>query len=124
MACHCIRGAISVDENSERSILNAAHKLLEEIISQNDTSLEDIAGVFFTATSDLDAVYPARAARDMGMTHVPLLCSQEMAVAGSLQRCMRVMVFWNTDKKQSEIKHIYLGEARSLRPDITKGNGQ
>jgi len=93
--------------------------LLEHIITTNALDVTDIASVIFTATPDLDAVYPAVAAREMGWTDIPLLCMQEMAVQGSLPRCIRVLLHWNTDHAQADIHHVYLGEARALRPDIT-----
>jgi chorismate mutase len=76
--------------------------------------------VIFTATSDLDAAYPARAAREMGWVHVPLLCMQEMAVVGSLPRCIRVLVLWNTDRPAGQVRHVYLRRARALRPDLVE----
>lgn len=118
MACRGIRGAISVEVNETGAIISATRELLERIVAVNDVSVEDIASVIFTATSDLDAVYPARAARDMGWANTPLLCVREMAVAGSLPRCVRVLVHWNTDLSPDRIRHVYLGRARALRPDL------
>jgi chorismate mutase len=119
-----IRGAITVSSNTEEEILEATRTLLEEIIRKNEISTDDLANdlvsVTFTATKDLDAVYPAVAARNIGWTTVPLLCMQEMDVEGSLNRCVRVLIHWNTMREQSEMQHIYLGEARSLRPDLNK----
>jgi chorismate mutase len=98
--------------------------LLKKIITRNDLTVEnitrDLVSVIFTATRDLDAVYPAVAAREMGWTNVPLLCMQEMGVGDSLERCIRVLIQWNTERKQSEMQHIYMGEAQSLRPDLTE----
>ena len=79
---------------------------------------KDVASVLFTATPDLDAVYPAVAARQLGWTHTALMCVQEMAVPGSLPRCIRVLVHWNTERAIDEIQHVYLHEARRLRPDL------
>lgn len=118
MPCRGIRGAICVDINDAGAIIVATRELLERMIAANDVRIEDIAAVIFTATSDLDAAYPARAARDMGWVSVPLLCTQEMAVVGSLPRCIRVLVLWNTDRPAEQIRHVYLGEARNLRPDL------
>ncbi len=78
---------------------------------------EEVAAVIFTASPDLDAAYPAQAAREMGWNQVPMLCVQEMAVVGSLPRCIRVLVLWNTDLPPERIRHVYLGQARNLRPD-------
>jgi len=118
MTCRGIRGAVCADVNQADAILRAARTLLERIVAANRLSAEDVASVIFTATHDLDAVYPARAARELGWTHVPLLCMQEMPVAASLPRCIRVLIHWNTDRAQDEIQHVYLGEARALRPDL------
>ena len=119
MMCRGIRGATSVDTNDENSIIAATRELLKRIVTANDLSVADVSSVIFTATPDLDAVYPARVAREMGWVNIPLLCMQEMAVAGSLPRCIRVLVFWNTDLSPDQVRHVYLGEARSLRPDLS-----
>jgi chorismate mutase len=113
-----IRGATSVEGNSTSAILSATKKLLERIVELNGVSIEDIVSVFFTATSDLNAVYPAKAAREIGWVHTPLMCMQEMAVENSLPLCIRVLIHWNTDKGIDEIKHVYLEQARKLRPDL------
>jgi len=118
MTCRGIRGAISVEVNETSAIISATRELLERIVVVNDLSVEDITSVIFTATPDLDAVYPARAARDMGWVNTPLLCMQEMAIAGSLSRCVRVLVHWNTNLSPDRIQHVYLGRARALRPDL------
>jgi len=118
MVCRGIRGAIDVRSNEAEAILEATRALLERMVAANHVKIEGIASVTFTTTADLDAVYPARAARDMGWTHVPLLCMQEMAVKGSLPRCIRVLMLWNTELSPTQIQHIYLGKARTLRPDL------
>ncbi len=113
-----VRGAITVETNDVDQILAATRTLLTRIVAANAIHVEDVASVIFTATSDLDAVYPARAAREMGWRYTPLLCMQEMAVTGSLTHCIRVLVHWNTDLAPEKIQHVYLGEARKLRPDL------
>ncbi len=118
MTCRGIRGAICVTENNSRAILRASRKLLEAIVAANGLQAQDVASIIFTATPDLDAAYPARAAREMGWTDTPLLCMQEMAVADSLACCIRVLVLWNTDCAPTDIHHVYLGQASSLRPDL------
>jgi len=120
MSCRGIRGAISVEGNTSEAILSATQELLEGIVAANNLRSEDIASVIFTATPDLNAAYPARAAREMGWANVPLLCMQEMAVTDSLPRCVRVLVHWNTDLPGEQIHHVYLGEARTLRPDLVE----
>jgi len=120
MTVRGIRGATTVDVDEAETIITATRELLERIAAANRLNTEDVASVIFTATQDLGAVYPARAAREMGWVHVPLLCMQEMAVVDSLPRCIRVLVLWNTDLPQSKIRHVYLGQARALRPDLTE----
>jgi chorismate mutase len=120
-ACRGIRGATTVTENDASAILDATRELLEQIIAENDVCEEDVASVLFTATPDLDAAYPAVAARRLGWTRTSLICTQEMVVQGSLSRCIRVLVHWNTDRAIDEIHHVYLREARHLRPDRSNG---
>jgi len=121
MTCRGIRGAITVEENTVDAMLSAACILLEHIVTANELTIDDLASVIFTATPDLDAICPAVAARKMGWIHTPLLCMQEMAVPGSLPRCIRVLIHWNTDRAPDEIRHVYLREARKLRPDLANG---
>jgi chorismate mutase len=118
VTCRGIRGAITVDANKKQTILAATRELLTHIVKANDLDVCDVASAIFTATSDLDAVPPARAAREMGWTGVPLLCMQEMTVVGALPRCIRVLIHWNTGRPQDQIHHVYLGQARALRPDL------
>lgn len=120
MAWRGIRGAVGVEANEAGAIAAATRELLQRIVAANSVSVEDVAAVLFTATPDLDAAYPARAARDMGWTNVPLLCAQEMAVTGSLPRCVRVLVLWNTDLPPDRVRHVYLGRARALRLDLAE----
>ena len=117
-SCRGIRGATSVDANDAEAIAEATRELLTSIISANDVAVEDVTSVIFTATPDLDAAYPALAAREMGWSNVPLLCMQEMTVAGSLPRCIRVLLHWNTDRSAENVQHVYLHQARVLRPDL------
>ena len=116
-----IRGAVQAEANSKDSIFKATRILLQEIVEANDLAVDDIASVFFTATVDLNADYPAYAARDLGWTSVPLLCAREMDVPGGMERVIRVLLHVNTAKSQSEINHRYLGETRKLRPDLNGG---
>ncbi len=116
-ACRGIRGATCAEANTADAILTATRELLERIILANGVRAEEVAAVIFTASPDLDAAYPAQAAREMGWNQVPMLCVQEMAVVGSLPRCIRVLVLWNTDLSPARIRHVYLGQARNLRPD-------
>lgn len=120
MNCHGIRGATSVEANDSRAIIAATRELLEQMVAANDLVIEDVASVIFTTTNDLDADYPARAAREMGWDNIPLLCLQEMAVANSVPRCIRILILWNTDRTLDQIKHVYLRRASILRPDLAK----
>jgi len=95
--------------------------MLEAIVQGNaGLKTEDIASVFFTTTDDLVSVHPAKAARQMGWENVPMMCAREIPVPGSLPRCVRVLVEWNTEKAQTAIKHVYLREAVKLRPDLAE----
>ncbi|WNQ14270.1 chorismate mutase [Paenibacillus aurantius] len=119
-----IRGATTVENNEEQEILQATIEMLNQIVVENDVVPEDIASVFITTTEDLTATFPARAIRQMGGWElVPLMCSIEIPVKPSLPKCIRLMVHINTTKKQNEIRHVYLNEAKSLRPDIVQAKG-
>lgn len=117
MMCRGVRGAITVGSNKEDEILEATRELLQALMRANDMSVDDIASAYFTTTPDLNATYPAYAARQLGWYDAALLCGHEMAVPGGLVRCVRVLIHWNTIKSPKEIAHVYLREARSLRPD-------
>lgn len=119
MAVRAIRGAITVEENTAECILEAAKTLLTEISQRNHLNQEDIISVFFSTTKDLNAIFPAVAARQMGWTDTPLFCSNEMDVPGSLAKCLRVLIHVNTDIPKNKIAHIYLKGAQVLRPDLT-----
>ena len=120
MACRGIRGATTVDTDSPEAILEATSQLLAGIVQANDMQVADIASAFFTVTPDLQSAFPARAARELGWHHVALLDAQEIPVPGSLPRCVRVLIHWNTPRSQTEIQHVYLGEAKTLRPDLQR----
>jgi chorismate mutase len=124
MICRGIRGATTVEDLDDKAdaVLEATKELLEAITAANDLQVENLAAAIFTTTQDLNAAFPARAARDLGWTMVPLLNTQEIAVPGSLPRCIRVLLLWNTDKSQEEIRHIYLRGAKALRPDLQQND--
>ncbi|PWB70046.1 chorismate mutase [candidate division GN15 bacterium] len=113
-----IRGAIDVPENTREAVFEATIKLVQEMLSRNAVDTAEIASIFLTATVDLNADFPAYAARQIGLSTVPLLCAQEIDVPGSMKRLIRVLIHVNTEKTQSEIAHCYLGETAKLRPDI------
>jgi chorismate mutase len=115
--CRGIRGAITVPENTKGAIIATTKELLQNMIEANEVDISDIACILFTTTSDLNAAFPAAAARELGWTRVPLLCGHEMNVPGSLSGCLRVLVLFNTDKKNEDIVHVYLGAAETLRDE-------
>ncbi len=114
-----IRGATSVEADTPAEILAATTELLNEILRANKIEgFDEIASAIFTTTADLTSSFPAEAARTLGMNQVPLLCASEIAVRSSVARCIRVLLHLNTDKTQREMVHVYLREARRLRPDV------
>jgi chorismate mutase len=114
-----IRGAIDVINDQPEAVLAAARELLEAILLANPAlKPADLASVLFTVTDDLQSVYPAQAARQMGWGNVPLMCAREIPVPGGLPRCVRVLLHWNTGLGQTEVRHVYLRGAVSLRPDL------
>jgi chorismate mutase len=117
VACRGVRGATTVTENTKEAILEATREMLYIIIRANDMRPEDVASAYFTTTVDLNATYPALAARQLGWYDVALLCGHEMQVPGGLGNCIRVLIHWNTSRKSEEIIHVYLREAKDLRPD-------
>ncbi len=120
MSCRGVRGATTADANTREDILRATRELLAMMIRQNGIRAEDVASAFFSTTPDLDAEFPALAARQLGWYDVALLCNHELDVPGSLRRCIRVLVHWNTDASSSDIIHVYIKDAAHLRPDRTK----
>jgi chorismate mutase len=109
-----------VESNSRDEILEQTRKLLALLIRCNDIEQQDVASAVFTVTNDLNAEFPALAARQLGWLDVPLLCSYEVDVPGALRRCVRVLVHWNTNTPQGEIVHVYLKDAQRLRPDLSQ----
>jgi len=120
MACRGVRGATIADANTSEDILKASLQLLALMIRQNGIRQEDVASAIFSTTMDLDAEFPALAARQLGWFHVPLLCGHELDVPGSIRRCIRVLLHWNTEKTADEIVHVYIKGAERLRPDLSK----
>ena len=117
MRLFALRGASSVDRNDPQAILGATEWLLREIMRRNDLIPEDVVSCIFTLTEDLDAEFPAVAARNIGFSQVPLLCAREVAVPGSMPRIIRVLMhYYAPDTHVSQ--HVYLGEARALRSDL------
>ena len=117
MKCRGIRGATTVDANTKECIYASTKALLREMIKANDIDKDDMASIIFTATENLNAAFPAKAAREMGVLNIPLLCSREINVPNSLQSCLRILILFNTNKTPDDIKHIYLKGAADLRAD-------
>ena len=115
MAVRGVRGATTANENTRVDILNATSELLHEIVNRNDISIDDIAYVLFTTTADLNAEFPAAAAREIGWGNVALMCGHEMSVPGALSRCIRVMLLINTRKSAEDIENVYLRDSIGLR---------
>ncbi|HEU5433873.1 MAG TPA: chorismate mutase [Thermomicrobiales bacterium] len=115
LVCRGIRGATTVEANTAEDIIEATDDLLRAMIVLNDLRPEDVASAFFTTTVDLTAAFPALAARNLGWTEVPLLCAHEMDVPGALGNVVRVLLHVNTTRDASEIRHVYLRDARGLR---------
>jgi chorismate mutase len=114
-----IRGATVAEENQPESILAAMGELLKAILEANPTlKVSDLASLIITMTEDLNAAYPAQAARQLGWTNTPMMCMQEIPVPDGLPRCIRVLLHWNTELPQFSIQHVYLGAASNLRPDL------
>lgn len=122
MRCLGIRGATTVDANTRDAIVEATAELLAAMIEKNGVGEDDVASMFFTTTRDINAEFPAVAARTLGWTHTALLCAHEMDVPGALPMTLRILLHVNTEKKPGDINHIYLREARRLRPDLAKTN--
>lgn len=113
-----VRGASCVKENSVTSIHDSTMELLQAMLEANDIKMEDIVAIYFTLTPDLNAAFPAEAARKLGLKLTPLLCMQEIDVPYSLPKVVRVLMQINTHKSLQEIKHVFLGEAKVLRDDL------
>ena len=118
MWCRGIRGATTVDSNTREDILKATDELLRKMIDANGLEPERVAFALFTTTADLDAEFPAAAARQLGWSRVALMCAKEMDVPGSLRRCLRVLILYNTEKGADEIVHVYIRGATELKPDV------
>jgi len=116
-----IRGAIRAGENNRESVHAATRELIDAMIKANNLKPEDILSAFFTATPDLNADFPAYATRELGWKHVPMLCAQEINVPGAMTRVIRILFHVNVDMPPEQIKHVYLGDTKMLRPDLAEG---
>jgi len=115
MWCRGIRGATTVAANSREDILLAARELLQEMVSSNGVQEDDVACILFTTTRDINAEYPAVAARGLGFNRTPLMCGHEMDVPGSLPMCLRILILFNTEKGLDDIVHVYIKGTEGLR---------
>ncbi len=115
-----IRGAIDVARNTRHEIFHRTQELLRAMIRANRIRKENVAAAFYTLTPDLDADFPAYAARDIGWTHVPMMCASELPVPGAMKRVVRVMLLVDTYQTPEEIRHQYLGNTALLRPDLAR----
>lgn len=119
-ACRGVRGATTVEADTKDEILSATRQLLALMIRLNGIEQADVASAIFSTTVDLNAEFPALAARQLGWVETALLCTHELCVPGSLPKCIRVLVHWNTDKPASDIQHVYIRNAVKLRPDLSR----
>ena len=113
-----LRGATTVESDDADAIVVATKELLTAMLERNDVAPDDLVSVIFTATADVTSEFPAAAARALGIAHVPLLCAQEIAVPGDVERCIRVLMHLYSDRDYASLRHVYLGEARQLRTDL------
>lgn len=107
-----------MEANEAEAIVAGTSTLLREMLDRNEVAIDDLVSLIFTTTTDLDAEFPAAAARAIGIAHVPLLCAQEIEVPGDVARCIRVLVHLYTDRDHASLRHVYLGEAKQLRTDL------
>jgi len=123
-----ILGATTADANTPEAIVDATRELLDELIRLNVLDRDEVCFAYFTTTLDLDAEFPALAARRMGWTGVPLLCGNDMVVPGpnprSVPRCIRILLLYNTDRAQSEMRSAYLRGAQAIRADLDRQAGE
>ncbi len=117
-AVRALRGAITVDADTEAQITERVQTLVREMLARNGIEKDDLISVIFTATDDLTAIFPATAARGVGLGDVPLLCATELSVRESTPRCIRVLMHVTTDRPRSELRHVYLEGAKGLRDDL------
>ncbi len=118
MTTRAARGAIVVAKDEREQVLGQSARLVGELLARNAVPPDDVVSIFFTATADLVSAFPAEGARELGLTGVPLLCAQEIAVPGSMARVIRVLMHLDTERIQSEVQHVYLDGAELLRDDL------
>ncbi|MHB8244939.1 MAG: chorismate mutase [Acidimicrobiales bacterium] len=113
-----LRGATTVEQDTEDEVTGRVQTLVAEMLKTNGVAHDDIVSILFTATEDITSMFPATAARGAGLGDVPLICARELSVVGGTPRCIRVMMHLYTNRSRSELHHVYLERARSLRDDL------
>ena len=113
-----LRGAITLERDEREHLLERVRRLLAEMLERNGVAHDDLISILFTATPDVHSVFPAVAAREMGLGDVPLICAQELDIDGAMPLCIRVMMHLVTDRDRSQLRHVYLEQARGLRDDL------
>jgi chorismate mutase len=113
-----LRGATTLEVDERAHLLERTQELIAELFARNGLDEDDLVSIVFTATDDVHSAYPAEAAREAGITHVPLLCARELEIDGGIARCVRVLVHAYTDRDARALRHVYLHEARQLRTDL------
>ena len=113
-----LRGAITLERDEKDHLLERVQRLLREMLERNEVDHDDLISILFTATSDVHAAFPALAARQMGLGDVPLICAQELEIEGGMPLCIRILMHLQTTRTRSELHHVYLEDARSLRDDL------
>jgi chorismate mutase len=117
-AVRALRGATTVDEDTPEQVTERVTALLKEMFARNDVHHDDLISILFTVTEDISSIFPATAARTIGLGDVPLMCAREIPVPGSMPRCVRVMAHLESDKARRDLHHVYLEQAKSLRDDL------
>lgn len=120
MYVRALRGATTIDNNTKDEIFSASQEMIKKLIDDNEINIDDIASIIFSVTPDIDAAFPAASVRKMGISNVPLLDVAQPQVDGALKMCIRVIIHFNTEKNNEELKHAYLRGAKILRPDLIK----
>jgi chorismate mutase len=113
-----IRGATTLERDEREHLVARTQELIRALFERNDLAEDDLISIVFTATADVHSAYPAEAAREAGITHVPLLCARELEIDGGIERCVRLLIHAYTDRAARDLRHVYLHEARQLRTDL------
>jgi chorismate mutase len=113
-----LRGATTLDHDERDHLVERTQELIAAVFDRNDLTEDDLISIVFTATDDVHSAYPAEAAREAGITHVPLLCARELEIDGGIARCIRILIHAYTDRTATQLRHVYLHDARQLRTDL------